>query len=1144
MEQASLAKDIVWYVPALVDGRQVLVPQLYLSPKTAVISGAAIVGKDVGIQAGSILNSGLMEGTHSIALTSTHGNIINDGGTIRGGDMSLNAQNGSIINRDTINNYLVEGGTSSYLGSQGKILASGTMGIKASDSIITRGGSIQSGSDMAMQAGSIDIGAAQLNAAASSASYGKHEMLAFNGNQTKNYGTMVSAGRNAILQSTRGDLNLAGSTLNVGGDAALSSAGSIGLNAVTDKGLTDVRGHKSGTFNSSSFEEKRAYTNDIGSAVIAGGQIGISAKNDVSLAGAVASKNDVNINAGGNITENALNYSNDTYDYHQTKKFGFFTNEAQLSVQIGQKNVTDKKSTSNSLHTASDIISTEGNVNLNAGKDININGSNVIAGRDINMSGDSVNFNAVQDVFRGDQKHKDSFTGIGLSASGLLANLAKTGFAAANTTDERMEALNAADMASQGLNAGLGKSGILTGAFAHKAATDVDYNLIGITATFTHSSNKSHMTSTTVTDTGSTIKAGERVSVNAVKDINATASSISGNDVIFNAGRDISLDAGYRTSRSKTTISGNREDIGANANVGAHGFAFGARGDASVSWGKTTTYGRTAIDTVVNGTNSVTINNENGRLALNGAQIVNKNPDVKNGDGTITRGTPSNGSITINTGSMSIATPQNVNRYHSNNKTVGMEFSTPLSDYHNFGEGKQQASNESNKENNIDKSLKPNKPDTPYTNVDLFGDIRVIDNDYASTEKEMSGIYAGTGGLNVNVRGDTTLTAGAITSAADASRNQISTGSLQGNSVRNHSIWSGFDIQMKQNLDTTYAIDTVGTVEGGKEVMNIPGNILGNGTGTRISGNSIVHNKHSTTESVIGDNIAVNAGSVNGHFSHDINEANGYMEDKFNPGKINNDFNLQNKATEVMNKYGNMIVDTVVSANKRAENVKNEEDKLDLNHALSEIGLNKKPDESLINGANATAIVGAASSIGGAIMGGGNVGPTAAGAAGGLAGNIIYNHFFPDGPFGKDDNRLNPNSPNYHQDTKIINKEKNVHIDTSSNSQYKKQTQNTNNIKYDDTTDINKIASGMIHTGIIGGASAITGIMGGSDNLNGTNTAIDAITGGLTGLAQSAPKVEKGKNKGKKPVDKAGSKPKAEQADGNPERTEKKGDTK
>ncbi|PXY98511.1 hypothetical protein GN303_04290 [Commensalibacter melissae] len=67
----------------------------------------------------------------------------------------------------------------------------------------------------------------------------------------------------------------------------------------------------------------------------------------------------------------------------------------------------------------------------------------------------------------------------------------------------------------------------------------------------------------------------------------------------------------------------------------------------------------------------------------------------------------------------------------------------------------------------------------------------------------------------------------------------------------------------------------------------------------------------------------------------------------------------------------------------------------------------------------------------------------------------------------------------------------------------------------------------MIHTGIIGGASAITGIMG-----------------GLTGLAQNAPKIEKGKNRGKKPAGKARPKPEAEQADRNPNQTEKKGDTK
>ena len=469
-----------------------------------------------------------------------------------------------------------------------------------------------------------------------------------------------------------------------------------------------------------------------------------------------------------------------------------------------------------------------------------------------------------------------------------------------------------------------------------------------------------------------------------------------------------------------------------------------------------------------------------------------------------------------------ITTPQNRNRYDSDSKSLGMQAGIPLAGFGLAG---------------------GSSPDIPESQDTITGGVKDIHNNYLSTEKHVSGIEAGSGGLDINVGGTTTINGGAITSTADASKNVINTDRLVGNSLDNHSIWSGFDIQMKQNLDTKYGIDTVGTVEGGKEVISIPGNILGNGTGTRISGNSIVHNKHSTTESVIGDNIAVNAGSVNGHFSHDINEANGYMEDKFNPGKINNDFNLQNKATEVMNKYGNMIVDTVVSANKRAENVKNEEDKLDLNHALSEIGLNKKPDESLINGANATAIVGAASSIGGAIMGGGNVGPTAAGAAGGLAGNIIYNHFFPDGPFGKDINPLDPKNKGQNND--ITNARYKFGKNITPVNFSKQQSQNTSsNVKYDDTTDINKIASGMIHTGIIGGASAITGIMGGSDSLNGTNTAIDAITGGLTGLAQNAPKIEKGKNKGKKPAGKAGSKPKAGQADRNPERTEKKGDTK
>ncbi|MBI0082777.1 hemagglutinin repeat-containing protein, partial [Commensalibacter sp. W6292M3] len=691
-QQASLAKDIVWYVPALVDGRQVLVPQLYLSPKTAVISGAAIVGKDVGIQAGSILNSGLMEGTHSIALTSTHGNIINDGGTIRGGDMSLNAQNGSIINRDTINNYLVEGGTSSYLGSQGKILASETMGIKASDSIISRGGSIQSGSDMAMQAGSIDIGAAQLNAAASSASYGKHEILAFNGNQTKNYGTMVSAGRNAILQSTRGDLNLAGSTLNVGGDAALSSAGNIGLNAVTDKGLTDVRGHKSGAFNSSSFEDKHAYSKEMGSNIFSGGETNLFANKDVNIAGIIESTRDINIDAGNNITENALKSTTDDYTYHHVNKTGFFSNPSGMSVQVGNKKITDQNRNSSTLWQGSMINSTEGSVNANAAKDINVNGSMIYANKDINMSGDTVNFNTVQNIVKGDQKHKDSFTGLtaGVDTKSVAGGMAGLGLAAANSTSKTTILTNGIKAGYAGIDTGLGKAGIKDQAIKgnmtpqeidkiNKAnknnSSAANYNLVGAYASIGHSSNKSHLTTESTRDTGSVVSAGGKVSINAKNDINATAATINGNDVIFNAGRDINLNAGHATDKAKRKTSSKSFGVGVTADIGMGGGSAMINANMALSGSNMHSSSTTAIDTIVNGQHSVIINNKNGSLNLNGAHITNKIPTE---EGSILDGKTSSGSIAINTGSMNITTPQNRNRYDSDSKSLGMQAGIPL----------------------------------------------------------------------------------------------------------------------------------------------------------------------------------------------------------------------------------------------------------------------------------------------------------------------------------------------------------------------------------------------------------------------------------------------------------------------------------
>lgn len=49
-----------------------------------------------------------------------------------------------------------------------------------------------------------------------------------------------------------------------------------------------------------------------------------------------------------------------------------------MSVQVGNKKITDQNRNSSTLWQGSMINSTEGSVNANAAKDINVNGSNDI----------------------------------------------------------------------------------------------------------------------------------------------------------------------------------------------------------------------------------------------------------------------------------------------------------------------------------------------------------------------------------------------------------------------------------------------------------------------------------------------------------------------------------------------------------------------------------------------------------------------------------------------------------------------------------------------------------------------------------------------------------------------------------------------
>ena len=101
-EQASrLTRDIVWPERRTVDGRQVLVPRLYLAAATAGdldVASAGIRGGSVGLEAGSFTNSGSVSSGGALAL-GTSGSLLNDGGGLfAGSDLVIDAT-GSFTNR-------------------------------------------------------------------------------------------------------------------------------------------------------------------------------------------------------------------------------------------------------------------------------------------------------------------------------------------------------------------------------------------------------------------------------------------------------------------------------------------------------------------------------------------------------------------------------------------------------------------------------------------------------------------------------------------------------------------------------------------------------------------------------------------------------------------------------------------------------------------------------------------------------------------------------------------------------------------------------------------------------------------------------------------------------------------------------------
>lgn len=186
---AGLKQDIVWMVTKKVDGKEVLVPKVYLADTTQKLNlsdtGALILGDSVDIIAkNSVNNTGSIRGEKQLSITA--GDILNRGGTIKATDLKLTAETGDITNQSgkiaantlaleakngSIKNETLTGTQSTtyqdrvgrmtqsktILSQLGSIEATTDLSLKAGKDIHIQGGTLKAGNAMSLEAEKVEL---------------------------------------------------------------------------------------------------------------------------------------------------------------------------------------------------------------------------------------------------------------------------------------------------------------------------------------------------------------------------------------------------------------------------------------------------------------------------------------------------------------------------------------------------------------------------------------------------------------------------------------------------------------------------------------------------------------------------------------------------------------------------------------------------------------------------------------------------------------------------------------------------------------------------------------------------------------------------------------------------------------------------
>ncbi|HAW7887907.1 TPA: filamentous hemagglutinin, partial [Escherichia coli] len=498
------------------------------------------------------------------------------------------------------------------------------------------------------------------------------------------------------------------------------------------------------------------------------------------------------------------------------------------------------------------------------------------------LSGKEVSITAATD------RHVQTHT-VEQKTSGLTLALSGTAGSALNTTVETVQAAKSAGNsrleALQGVKAALsGAQAVQAGRLAEAQGNQKENNnAVGISLSYGSQSSKSEQQSEQTVAKGSTLTAGNNLSIQAtgsgVKgvdgDLTIQGGQIkAGNNVLLQANRDVNLVSAENTSKleGKNTSSGGSVGVGIGVGPGGPGFSLSA--SANQGKGSEKGNGTTHTETTVDAGKQLTI--------------------ISGRDTTLTGAQAGGETVKVDAGRhLTLTSEQDSDRYDSKqqNASAGGSFT--------FGSMSGSAS----------VSLSRDKMHSNYDSV-----------------QEQTGIFAGRGGFDVTTGQHTQLNGAVIASTATADKNRLDTGTL------------GFsDIENRADFKTEH--QSAGLSTGG----SVAGNFLGNMANNLLVGANHEGHADSTTQSAVSaGNITIRDTQSQKQDVADLNRDAAHANQTLSPIFDREKEQQRLQQAQLIGEIGNQVAD-IARTEGQIAGEKAKRDSAALNQARAELEAAGKP---------------------------------------------------------------------------------------------------------------------------------------------------------------------------------------------------------